>query len=450
MSEAGEPDWTPGRIVAVSDLAAEIGLQAGDELLAVNDRVVRDVIDVQFHAAEPELELLVRRDGDLWLFEAERAWNQPLGIEFENPTFDTDIRLCNNQCLFCFVTQMAPPRHGVCAGAGNPFRRSLYVKDDDYRYSFLEGNYVTLTNLNPADWQRIEEQRLSPLYVSVHSTDVELRRRLLGNAAAPDVLQQLRQLAGWGIEVHTQLVVAPGLNDGESLVRSVADLAALWPAVQSISVVPVGLTRFHHRHLRPNTAAEAVAVLAQVEKWQQQFLGEVGERLVYAADEWYLLADRPVPPLNAYPQLEALEENGVGLVSGFLDDWRRLRSRVKLSRRQQRLTLVTAPLFARVLEPVAAEFGSLSGLEVTVKVVSNQVLGESITVAGLLMGQDLVGQVERIPADEWLLLPAVMFRGPGGVTLDGLSVEDVATAVGGRVWLVETMSDIWAALQGRA
>jgi putative radical SAM enzyme (TIGR03279 family) len=307
-----------------------------------------------------------------------------------------------------------------------------------------------LTNLSSADWQRIEEQRLSPLYVSVHSTDVELRRQLLGNADAPDVLQQLKKLAAWNIELHTQLVVAPGLNDGEALSSSVADLSALWPAVQSISVVPVGLSRFHHKHLRPNTAAEAVELLAQVETWQQQYLDELGERLVYATDEWYLLAERPVPPLTAYPQLDALEENGVGLVSGFLDEWQQLRPRVRPLAHRQRLNLITAPLFARVLAPVAAEFGRLSGQDVTIRAISNRVLGETITVAGLLMGQDLVGQVKPLPADEWLLLPAVMFRGPGGVTLDGLSVQDVAAALGGRVQTVNTMGDIWNLLQGLA
>jgi putative radical SAM enzyme (TIGR03279 family) len=194
-----------GRIVAVAprSVAAKIGLRAGDELLAINDHPVEDVIDVQFHGAEESLELLVRRGDEYLLFEAERAYNQALGLEFAHPTFDTDIRRCNNLCEFCFVLQMAPK-----------FRRTLYIKDDDYRYSFLFGHYVTLTNLSDHDWRRIETMRLSPLYVSVHVTDLELRRKFLRNAGAPDIMEQLRWLAARSIEVHTQLVVVPEFNDG--------------------------------------------------------------------------------------------------------------------------------------------------------------------------------------------------------------------------------------------
>ncbi|MFZ1399540.1 MAG: PDZ domain-containing protein, partial [Candidatus Promineifilaceae bacterium] len=248
--------YTGGQIVAIEpgSAAAKAGLQTGDELLAINDSPVEDVIDVQFYAAEEALTLTVRRNGAMLTLPAKRRYNQPLGLEFAHPTFDTDIRRCNNLCEFCFVLQMAPR-----------FRRTLYIKDDDYRYSFLFGHYVTLTNLNEHDWWRIEQMRLSPLYVSVHVTDWEARRRYLRNKTAPDILEQIRWLGERGIEVHTQIVVTPEVNDGAWLERSIADLAELWPTVQSVSVVPVGLTKQHKYQMRTHTKAEAAVTLHYVE-----------------------------------------------------------------------------------------------------------------------------------------------------------------------------------------
>jgi putative radical SAM enzyme (TIGR03279 family) len=434
-----------GRITAVEGLAAEAGLQPGDELLAVNDHSVRDVIDVQFYAAEPEVDLLIRREGELWLYELERDYGEPLGLSFGHPTFDTDIRRCNNQCLFCFVTQMAP----------RGFRRSLAIKDDDYRYSFLEGNYVTLTNLSEADWERIAEQHLSPLYVSVHATASSLRRRLLGNPEAPDIMGQLRRLAEARIDVHTQLVIVPELNDGEEMVRSVRDLATLWPAVRSVSVVPVGLTRYHRYGLRTNTPAEAESVLETIEGWQGTFLERVGDRFVYATDEWYLLVGRPVPPRRHYPRGEALLENGLGLVRQFLDDWKAIRSGLERLRpvfapspsgEVSSLTLVTGTLFAPALQSAAAELARLVGVPVAVQPVTNTTLGETITVAGLLMGRDVVGQLNGVELNDRIVLPEVMFRGPEGVTLDGMKPAEIGATVGRPVRLAAGMADLVALL----
>ncbi|MFZ0545534.1 MAG: DUF512 domain-containing protein, partial [Candidatus Promineifilaceae bacterium] len=281
-----EVDWparSGGKIIAISpdSVAADIALQPGDELLAINDNLVQDVIDVQYYAAEEYLELLIRRGEEYFLYEAERAYQQPLGLDFAHPTFDTDIRRCNNLCEFCFVLQMAPR-----------FRRTLYIKDDDYRYSFLFGHFVTLTNLSEHDWWRIETMGLSPLYVSVHVTDLELRRQFLRNEQAPDIMEQLRWLAERGVEMHTQLVVVPEFNDGEWLERSINDLAALWPAVQSVSVVPVGLTRHHKYKMRPHTPQEAAETLAYVESLQPIYQEKFGNRFVYPTDEWYLVAGR--------------------------------------------------------------------------------------------------------------------------------------------------------------
>jgi len=227
--------------------AEEIGIRPGDQIVSINGHPLRDIIDYRFYSAEETIEIVILRDGREYVDEVERRYDQDLGIEFTAPTFD-GIRRCQCRCSFCFVQQMPPD-----------MRRSLYVRDDDYRYSFLFGNFITLTNLTREDWLRLEEQRLSPLYVSVHSTNVALRRRLLGNPNAPDVVAQLRGLGHLGIQIHAQIVLVPELNDGSSLTRTCNDLASLYPAVQSIAIVPVGLTRYHRRGLRTLTPEEANA-----------------------------------------------------------------------------------------------------------------------------------------------------------------------------------------------
>jgi putative radical SAM enzyme (TIGR03279 family) len=423
-----------GRIATVTPggLAEELGLRAGDELLSINGHPLRDVIDVQFYGAEEYLELLVRRDGELTLYEAERDYDQSLGLEFAHPTFDVDVCRCNNLCEFCFVLQMPPH-----------LRRTLYVKDDDYRYSFLQGQYVTLTNLSAQDWARIEAQHLSPLYVSVHATDPALRRKLLRNPEAPDVMAQLRRLSRCGVQVHTQIVVTPGLNDGPQLERSITDLATLWPAVCSVSVVPVGITRYHKYGHRPNTRAEARAVLEQISAHQKAFLARLGARLVYLTDEWYLMLEAPVPPLDAYDGL-ALQENGVGMVRAFMEEWQEVNILDLGSwMLEKEVTLVTGTLFAPTLAKVAREFAGLVGVNASVVAVVNRALGETITVAGLLMGRDVINQLREHALGDLVILPRVMFDHPQGIALDDVSPDQIAQALSRPVALADGMNDVW-------
>lgn len=439
-----------GHIVAIEpgSVAARIGLQVGDELLAINDNPVEDVIDVQFYSAEEMLELLVRRDGELLLFEAERDYHQSLGLEFAHPTFDTDIRRCNNLCEFCFVLQMAPK-----------FRRTLYIKDDDYRYSFLFGHFVTLTNLTDHDWWRIEHMGLSPLYVSVHVTDLEMRRKFLRNPQAPDILAQLRWLAERGIAVHTQLVIVPGFNDGSWLERSIRELADLWPAVQSISVVPVGLTKQHKYGMRPHTTAEAAATLDFVHSLQPQYQERFGVRFVYPTDEWYLVTDRLVPPLEWYDG-QQLQENGLGMVRGYLDDWAALQEEIaawqtktgQLSPENpyRELTLVTATLFAPVLRETAVAFAAFTGTILRVQPIINERLGATITVAGLLMGQDVIKQLQTTGYGDLVILPRVMFDHPETIALDDISPQDIANKLDRPVALADSLGDVWDALLGNS
>lgn len=448
FNEVDISTFSGGRIEALQPdgLGAAIGLRPGDELLAINDQPVEDVIDVQFYGADEELELLIRRQDEYLLFEAEREYDQQLGLQFAHPTFDVDIRRCNNLCEFCFVLQMAPR-----------FRRTLYIKDDDYRYSFLFGHFVTLTNLTEHDWWRIETMRLSPLYVSVHVTDLEMRRRFLRNATAPDIMDQLRWLKERHIDVHTQLVVVPEYNDGQWLEQSVRELETLWPGdngsggVLSVSVVPVGLTKQHKYSMRPHTVDEASATLSFVESLQDRYLEQFGVRFLYPTDEWYLVTGREVPPLSAYDG-QQLHENGLGMVRAFLDEWELVREEIGAAERNEtawpRVTLVTATLFADTLREKAAEFAALTGCDLTVLPIINNRLGETITAAGLLMGTDVIEQVQSAGYGDLIVLPRVMFDHPDTIALDDLSPQDIANTLGCPVALADSLGDVWDAING--
>jgi len=424
--------------VAPGSLAQRVGLQPRDEILSINGHRPRDVIDVQFYSADERLTLRARRNGEEFTVEVDRQYGEPLGLEFARPTFD-GIRRCNNRCEFCFVAQMPP---NMSPHIRSHMRRSLYVRDDDYRHSFLFGNYVTLTNLDEGDWARIGEQHLSPLYVSVHATEPDLRRRILRNPDAPDVMAQLRRLADSSVEVHSQIVVTPGLNDGPHLDRSIGDLAELYPAVRSLSVVPVGLTKYHRGGCRVHADAEIAAVVEQVTRWQARLRERLGVHFVYLSDEWYLRLGRRVPELEHYDGLD-LTENGVGLTRRFLDEWdsfKRDSFKFQVSKSQVRdpnpnlkpetlepetLTLVTGTLFAPVLRQLTSQVAHVSVIP-----VPNRFFGETVTVAGLLTGQDVVAQLREREVGDIVMLPPAMFGGPEGQSLDGMRPEEVAEALG--------------------
>jgi putative radical SAM enzyme (TIGR03279 family) len=439
----------PGLIKSIEphSVAELAGLRTGDGVVAINGHVLRDVIDAQFYGADEALAFEYERDGRRTVATARRSYGQTLGIEFEHPTFDIDIRRCNNLCPFCFVLQNAPR-----------MRRTLYIKDDDYRYSFLFGHFVTLTNLAGEDWDRIAEQRLTPLYVSVHATDLETRRRCLRNAAAPDVMDQLRWLAGRGIDTHTQLVITPGLNDGPWLEQSVRELATLHPHVRTISVVPVGLTRHHRYGHRTHTPAEAAATLDRVEAWQSECKPRFGVRFVYCTDEWYLVSGRSVPAGRAYDGFD-LTENGLGMVRHFHDEWRRVRHTElgmggrELHARFSGATLVTGTLFAPTLKRAAEQFTHDTGVALNVVPIVNDKLGGTITVAGLLCGEDAIRQLiaaECLPAadDHIVIFPRLMFDHPDGVALDDMSPIDIARAIHKPIALADWMGDVVDAFTG--
>lgn len=420
-----------GQIAQVlpGSLAEAAGLRTGDVLRSINGHVLRDVIDYRFYSAEETLELIVERNGQLFPLVIERGYGEELGLEFATPTFD-GIRRCRNHCDFCFINQMPPG-----------LRKSLYIKDDDYRYSFLFGNFITLTNLEEQDWIRLAEQRLSPLYVSVHATDAQLRARLLGVPAAPDVLEQIRRLGTIGIEVHTQIVVIPELNDGAMLERTVQDLTDLYPIVRSVGVVPVGITRYHPCGMRTVSIREAKEILAQLSVWQRICRQRWGVTFVYPSDEFYLMANLPIPSAKAYngfPQLA----NGIGLTRQLLDDWKRLKRRHQIRWPYGRTTFVCGTLIAPVLRTIAGELSSLTGRDIQVISVRNQFFGETVTVSGLLTAADVIQALRGQAVGDLVVLPASMFGATGRVTLDDYSQKNIEEELGVQVVLADKLSEV--------
>ncbi|MDI6631293.1 MAG: DUF512 domain-containing protein [Bacillota bacterium] len=401
--------------------AAAVGLQPGDLLTAIGGTPVRDVIDYYFLLGTAEPVLTVRRGEQEFDVSVKDEGGPGLGVSFAEP-FDR-IHRCTNRCLFCFVDQQPPG-----------LRQSLNFKDDDYRLSFWEGNFITLTNCTVKDLHRIVSQRLSPLYVSVHTTNLELRARIMGNPRAAKIGEQLRTLAAGGITMHTQVVLCPGLNDGEELTRTVNDLAGLYPAVRSVAIVPVGLTR--HRQglypLRPVSPAGAARVLEQVAGWQRQYRQGCGSRIIFAADEFYLRAGKAVPPAKEYEGFPQLE-NGVGLVRRFLDAWKQVEKRLPSRIPPRRAVLVTGALARAVLGPVVARLNLVEGMQVTLLPVANRFFGTTVTVAGLLTGRDIRAALKKslkgLPQPDLVVVPATALK-DRHVFLDDTTCSDLAAAVG--------------------
>ena len=424
------PSCAEGVVVAhvrLRSAAAEGGLIAGDRLLSINGVTLRDSIDFHFQAGEETLRVALEREGRAASLTLHRRPGRDLGVELLPPR-PAEISTCANKCVFCFIHQLP-----------KGMRKSLYVKDDDYRLSFLHGNYITLTDLTEEDLERIETQRLSPLYVSVHATDPALRHALLGNPRVKgDLLPRMTRLAASGIRMHCQIVLCPDLNDGAHLERSVKELVDLHPGVATVAVVPVGLTAHRERlpRLRVHTPDEARGVVTTVEGWQRDLLPRLGTRFVFAADEFYLQAGLEPPPgcdYEGYPLLE----DGVGLVRRFSDGFLRAMRRLPRAVEPPRsVSVVTGEMFAprltALLEKVTVE-----GLSVTVSPVSNEFFGGNIAVAGLLTGRDILRQLSRVPLGDLVLLPAVALRDAAGVFLDDLTPADLEAQLGVPVAAVE-------------
>ena len=396
----------------------------GDRLVSINGNPITDVLDYKYYAYDPELAVCLRRpDGTEHTVHVSKPLGGELGLDFETYLMD-NAHSCANHCVFCFIDQMPPG-----------MRPTLYFKDDDARLSFLMGNYMTLTNLSEREVQRIIHLHISPINVSVHATDPELRSFLLGNPRAGKTLEIMRRFSDGGITMNCQIVCCPGLNDGAQLQRTMHDLAALYPKVHSVSIVPVGLTKFREGlyPLTPFTPEHAAETLDLVNAFGDECVKKFGARIFFCADELYLKAGRELPPEEFYEEFTQLE-NGVGLWALLKDEFYAALRRMEpddFPKQPRRVALATGQAaFPLLAELVAAAQEQCPALIAQVYAVRNDFFGESITVAGLLTGQDLIAQLKGKPLGEKLLIPAVMLRREGDLFLDDLSPADAEKELG--------------------
>lgn len=429
--------------VEPGSLAEELGLQPGDAVLSVNSKRVMDTLDYRFHVTEPYVKLTVQRGDETLTIVTEKEPYDLLGIEFENDLADK-IHTCNNKCVFCFIHQM--PRG---------MRRSLYLMDDDFRLSFLYGNYVTLTNLTEEEFQRILEQRLTPMYVSVHATDPDLRGRLLGKREPAPILPVLQRLHEGGIDVHAQIVLCPGWNDGDVLRQTLYDLAMLHPLVTgkragtlSVAIVPVGLTKFRQKltPLTPPDRPYAQRFIREVRAMERHFRKRLGTRFAFLSDEWFFLAGQPIPGRRYYEDFPQLDD-GVGTVRLFLDRAYHVARRLPPALpRTVQMTLVTGELPAAVIEHFARTLQRVQGVELNVCVVKNHFFGGTVSVAGLLTAQDIADALARFPTYPTVVLPSICLR-EDHLFLDDVTVEQFETQTGRRVLVVEPHpAALWRAI----
>ena len=414
---------TPGSI------AEEMEIEPGDVLVSVNGQEPEDVFDYRYLMNEEEVLVVIRKpDGEEWELEIEKEYEDDLGMEFENGLMD-DYRSCRNKCMFCFIDQLP-----------KGMRDTLYFKDDDSRLSFLQGNYLTLTNMSEHDLEKIIYYKLSPINISFQATNPELRCKMLHNRFAGDVMDKVRRLKEAGIMMNGQIVLCRGVNDGEELDRSIRDLVTLMPELQSVSVVPVGLTRYRDGlyPLEPFTKEDACKVLDLIHSWQEKLLKEYGTHFIHAGDEWYILAERPMPEETTYDGYLQLE-NGVGMVRLLKEEVDAYLKKLPGDDRKRRVTIATGELAAPYLrEHVASIRGKYPNVEVQVITVKNEFFGGKITVAGLLTGQDLVKQLKGKDLGEELLLSINMLKSDEPVFLDDMTVEQLQTALQIKVSIVES------------
>jgi putative radical SAM enzyme (TIGR03279 family) len=414
--------------------AARLGLQSGDSIVSVNGEDINDVIDFQFSAADERVRLVVQKqDGTKKTLTIDKKPDDNLGLGLS----PLRIKRCRNKCIFCFVDQMP-------AGC----RKSLYIKDDDFRASFLYGNYITLGALSESDWTRIFRQRLSPLYISVHATESDLRAFILNNKKASDIMSRLKRLAAGGIRMHTQIVLSPGINDGPHLLKTVEDLAGLFPAVSSIAVVPVGLTAFRKGlfPLKPFTRREARSVIEDVKPLEARYKKQFGTRLVFASDEFYIKAGVPVPPASFYEDFPQ-RENGVGMVAEFLRDVSRTRLPAKLA--PIRVTLVTGVSFSSILKKISVRLNKIEGVSLSQITVKNRFFGPAVTVAGLLTGGDILHALRGRQLGDMVLIPGNALKDEEDVFLDGMRLDQLKEKLAANIHKVETVNEMLAWLGGK-
>ena len=425
-------DYGEGHLIACVEegsIAEELELKAGDRLISINGEKIRDVFDYRYLCAAEELTLLVMTsEGEEWELDIEKDEDEDLGIVFERGLMD-EYRSCRNKCIFCFIDQMP-----------KGMRDTLYFKDDDARLSFLQGNYITLTNLSDEDVERICFYRLSPINVSIHTLDADLRCRMLQNKKAGAALKRLDRFMEAGLDINGQIVLCKGWNDGEELEKTLEGLAGLLPNLKSLSIVPVGLT--DHRDgltdLVPFDRDDAKELIRTVRKWQRYYLDNYGTRLVYASDEWYLRAGEAIPAdveYEGYPQIE----NGVGMLRSFVDEFHDGLGAVPDGTYENDVTIATGLLMADTIQRLSIEAASrFPGVRAKCIAIRNDFFGEKITVSGLLTGGDIIRQLKGRRLGKVLLLPENLLRSGEDVLLDDVTVGEIADALQIEVRVVKS------------
>lgn len=412
-----------------NSIAGELGIEPGDTLLAINGQEIEDIFDYRYLANDEELTLLIQKpDGEEWEFDIEKDYDEDLGIVFDNGLMD-DYRSCRNQCMFCFIDQMPPG-----------MRDTLYFKDDDSRLSFLQGNYVTLTNMSDQDIERIIAYRLEPINISVHTVDKELRCKMLNNRFAGEALGKMDRLKEAGVEMNGQVVLCKGINDGAYLEETIEKLTEYIPCMKSLSVVPVGLTKYREGlyPLEPFSKEDAKEVIRMIHRWQERCMETYGAHFVHASDEWYFLAGLDVPGSESYDGYLQLE-NGVGMARLLEDEFMEALGRAEYAGGRRTVTIATgmlaAPLLKRLCERLMEKFETVS---VQVIPIRNDFFGERITVAGLLTGRDIIAQLRGKNLGDMLLLPCNMFRSGEEVFLDDVTLSELKKALQARAYIVKS------------
>lgn len=435
------------KAVYPDSIAEELGIEAGDALLKINDNEIADIFDYQYLMQDEYVEVLVRKpSGEEWLLEIDKEYDEELGVEFENGLMD-EYRSCRNKCIFCFIDQMP-----------KGLRDTLYFKDDDSRLSFLQGNYVTLTNMVDEDIERIIRYRLSPINISFHTTNPELRCKMLNNRFAGDVLAYVRRLCDAEITMNGQIVLCKGVNDGDELERSISDLTSYLPYLESVSVVPVGLTAYREGlfQLEPFTKEDACVVLECIHRWQEKTYKEYGTHFVHASDEWYILAGEELPEEERYDGYLQLE-NGVGMLRLMFEEFQEAMSELADKEKSrstvtgttitenaqgadsEELSLVTGklayPYIKQMAETMMQHFPHL---QIHVYAITNEFFGELITVSGLLTGQDIIRQLKGKELGKRILLPQNVLRSGEDYFLDDITLSDMEKALQVKVDIVKS------------
>ena len=407
--------------------AEKCGIRTGDALISINGEEIRDVLDYRFYMCEKKLSVMLCRDGETLTYNIKKGEYDDIGLEFETFLMDKK-RSCRNGCIFCFIDQLP-----------KGMRETLYFKDDDSRLSFLQGNYVTMTNLTDTDVDRIIKMHMSPINVSVHTTDPELRVKMLRNKRAGEVLSYMKRFAEAGISMNCQIVLCKNINDGENLINTMHDLASMYPAVSSVSVVPFGATKYRDNlyHIEQFTKEESAAVVRQVEDFAMKCKNYYGEYIFYCGDEFYLEGGLPIPDGDYYGDYSQIE-NGVGMIASMKEEFDRAIEDAEYDGAPRTVSVITGALAYPFINELCQQLqDKCIGLNIQVYKIENDFFGRTVTVAGLVTGKDIIAQTKGGEMGEAVYIPSSMLRADGDLFLDGTSVSELEDALGSKVITVE-------------